>query len=65
MADERLATGDEVAEYLRTSRQQMATWRYRGTGPKYVKVGRRPLYRWSDVEAWLDANTKTRTDDAA
>jgi hypothetical protein len=37
--------------------------RYRGTGPKFIKRGRRVLYRWADVNAYLDANTVLRTDD--
>jgi hypothetical protein len=37
--------------------------RYRGTGPKFIRVGaRKVLYRWSDVRAYLDANTIQRTD---
>ncbi len=29
-------------------------WKYRGTGPKPLKVGRHLRYRWSEVDAWLD-----------
>lgn len=65
MDAERLATPSEVAQYLRTSEQCLATMRYRGSGPRFVKLGRRVMYRWVDVQAWLDANTKTRTDDVA
>jgi hypothetical protein len=36
---------------------------YRGMGPKFVKIGRRVLYRWSDAYAYLDANTVQRIDD--
>ncbi|MCD5419301.1 helix-turn-helix domain-containing protein [Rhodococcus pyridinivorans] len=60
-----LATADEVAAYLRTSKQQLATWRYKGSGPRFCKVGRRVMYRWTHVDDWLNANTKTRTDDVA
>lgn len=28
-------------------------WNYRGTGPKYLKIGRHIWYRPEDVEAWL------------
>jgi hypothetical protein len=61
MAD--LGTPPEVAEYLHTSVAQLAQFRYRGIGPRFVKVGRRVLYRWSDVADWLDRNTMQRTDD--
>ncbi|MEH3129151.1 MAG: DNA-binding protein [Mycolicibacterium neoaurum] len=52
----------EVADALKTTEQRLATMRYRGTGPKFCKVGRRVLYRWSDVRDFLEANTVTRTD---
>jgi hypothetical protein len=37
--------------------------RYRRTGPPYIKVGRKVLYRWSDVNAYLNANTVQCSDD--
>lgn len=47
----------QVAEFLHTTVENLAQHRYRGTGPKFIKAGRRVLYRWADVNAWLDANT--------
>jgi prophage regulatory protein len=35
-----------------------STWRYwamNNVGPRSFKLGRRRLWRWSDVEAWIDA----------
>lgn len=58
-----LATAEEVAEYLRTTKAKLANDRYRGIGPKFVKHGRRVLYRWSDVYAWTEQNLMQRTDD--
>lgn len=58
-----LGTPTEVAEYLHTSVAQLARLRYSGKGPKFVKMGRRVLYRWSDVAQWLERNTMPRTDD--
>jgi hypothetical protein len=58
------ATAKEVAAYLHTSEAGLAQMRYRGIGPRFVKVGpRKVIYRWSDVHAYLDANTCQRTDD--
>ncbi|PJE01666.1 helix-turn-helix domain-containing protein [Mycobacterium sp.] len=57
-----LATPAEVAEYLHTTTASLAQDRYKGTGPKFLKHGRRVLYRWSDVAEWLDQNTFQRTD---
>jgi hypothetical protein len=59
-----VATPHEVAAFLKQSEHSLAQDRYRGTGPKFIKHGRRVLYRWSDVHAYLDANTVQRTDDA-
>jgi len=54
----------DVAAVLHTTEAGLAQMRYRGTGPKFVKVGpRKVIYRWSDVHAYLDANTIERTDD--
>ena len=53
----------QVAEVLDTSPAGLAQMRYRGTGPKFIKRGARVLYRWADVNAYLDANTIQRTDE--
>lgn len=58
-----IAKPEQVAEALDTSLPGLAQMRYRGTGPKFVKRGRRVLYRWSDVRDYLDANTCQPTDD--
>lgn len=58
------ATSKEVAEYLQTTPMGLAQLRYKGTGPRFVRVGsKKVIYRWSDVQEYLDANTMTRTDD--
>lgn len=36
----------------------LATWRSRGNGPRFVKVGGRVLYRTADVIAWEAKNTR-------
>ena len=58
-----IAKPEQVAKALNMSDAALAQTRYRGTGPKFVKRGRRVLYRWSDVRDYLDANTCQRTDD--
>ena len=58
------ATAKEVAAYLHTTEAGLAQMRYRGTGPKFCKVGpRKIIYRWSDVRDYLDANTFQRNDE--
>jgi hypothetical protein len=61
--DSDTALPSQVAAALFTTEAGLAQMRYRGTGPRFVKRGRRVLYRWSDVRDYLDANTCQRTDD--
>lgn len=49
-----LADTEEVAEYMSKPPRTLEQWRYRGVGPRYLKVGRDVRYRWEDVDAWLD-----------
>lgn len=58
-----LATPDEVAAYLRTTKAKLANDRWRGIGPKFIKHGRNVLYSWETVQRWAEANTMQRTDD--
>jgi hypothetical protein len=55
-------TPAELAPLLKTTPQGLANHRYRGTGPAFVKAGRKVLYRRQDVDAWLEQNVHTRTD---
>lgn len=59
-----LGTPAEVAEALHTSPASLAQDRYLGRGIPYVKHGRKVLYRWADVHAYLDANTVNPQDAA-
>lgn len=62
MAERRpLAEPTDIAKYIGTTEHQLAQDRYHGRGPKFIKVGKRVRYRWEDVDAWLDANTKQCT----
>jgi excisionase family DNA binding protein len=54
MRDTRLATTEEVSEYLNVPVNTLYDWRRRGLGPKGSRVGRFIRYRWSDVDSWLD-----------
>lgn len=49
-----LATTPQVAAYLDVPDATLIAWRYKGTGPSFIRVGRHIRYRWSDIEAWLD-----------
>lgn len=56
-----IATPAEAAEALQTTECALAQMRYRGTGPRFVKRGSRVLYRWSDINDYLDGRTRERT----
>jgi excisionase family DNA binding protein len=49
-----LLTVGELAESLNTSISTIRYWRAIGYGPKSARIGKRVLYRRSDVNAWLD-----------
>lgn len=53
---DRLLTVEEVAEVLRTTPSALYSSRHRGEAPGAlaVRVGRRLLWRPTDLEAWLD-----------
>lgn len=52
---EELLTTAELAALCRTSPETCRYWRWRGEGPRAMKVGRRVLYDRRDVDAWLAA----------
>ena len=54
----------EAARLLRVSPRTLERHRVAGTGPRFVKVGRRVLYRQTDVEDWTAANTFASTAEA-
>src|SRR6266851_5180248 len=50
---ERLFSAEEVAGYLGVPVKTLFQWRYKGVGPRGLRVGRHVRYRSNDVEAWL------------
>lgn len=56
-SDEVYLTESDLAERLHISPRTIQRQRLEGTGPKFVKAGRRVLYRLSDIEAWLKSRT--------
>src|SRR5579859_1446692 len=56
LEDETFLSSDNVATYLNVSPDVVRMWRYRGTGPSYVKAAGKVLYREIDVIEFLNAN---------
>ena len=53
MAD-RLMTAQEVADHLGVPVPTLYQWRYRGDGPRGLRVGRHLRYRRADVDAYVE-----------
>lgn len=55
----------EAAEYCGSSSSTLEKLRVAGSGPRFVKMGRRVVYDPADLDAWLDANRRRSTSDDA
>jgi hypothetical protein len=53
-----LATPAQAAEYLARSPKTLRNWRASGIGPKFSGRGQGVRYRYRDLDAWVDANTR-------
>ena len=50
-----LLTITEAADVLRAPVATLRYWRHLGTGPNSFRLGRRVLYRRTDLRTWIDA----------
>jgi predicted DNA-binding transcriptional regulator AlpA len=46
---------EEVSQETGIPAATLRYWRHIGTGPRSARLGRRVVYRRSDVEAWIAA----------
>ena len=53
-----------AARYVGLSESTLAKLRLNGNGPIYCKLGRRVMYRPSDLDQWLQSRTTRDTTDA-
>ncbi|WP_031386509.1 helix-turn-helix transcriptional regulator, partial [Desulfonatronum thiodismutans] len=58
-----LKTEDELCAYLGKSKAWAQRSRLDGSGPSFIKVGRKPLYRLDAIHSWLESRTRTSTSD--
>lgn len=56
-----LRTPSDVAATYGMETSTLAQWRYKGYGPKFVKLGRKIFYRQQDIDAFIDANVHQST----
>ena len=57
-------TTHEAAAYLRLSSRTLERHRVEGTGSRFVKLGRRVVYRRSDLDDWAASQTFRSTSEA-
>ena len=57
--DKSLLTQKRLSDLIDVSERTLERWRVEGTGPAFVKAGRKVLYRTVDVDDWLLANQRS------
>jgi excisionase family DNA binding protein len=53
--DDELLTPEELSDRWKIPRSTLYGWRYRGVGPRSVRIGRHIRYRAADVDEWLES----------
>ena len=53
--DDPLFETNEAGAYIKTPPATLQWWRHRGSGPKYLRLGRRVFYRKSHLDEFLTA----------
>lgn len=55
----------QAADILNVAVRTLSNWRSTGKSPRYIKVGRCVRYRVSDLKAWMEAQARNHTGEAA
>lgn len=55
----------KAAAWLCLSERTLERWRVSGEGPPFAKLGRRVLYRQSDLDDWIASRVVASTSDLA
>ncbi len=50
----------ELAQYLMVAEKTLEHYRWKGVGPRYIKIGKLVRYRECDVIEWLKAIMKAK-----
>jgi excisionase family DNA binding protein len=53
MTDEFL-TSDETSRLMKVPTRTLERWRYAGSGPRFLRIGRHVRYRRADIDLWLE-----------
>lgn len=54
----------QAAEYLSLSPRTLQTWRQRGNGPRFLKLGRSVRYRRADLDAFIESRVRANTSES-
>jgi hypothetical protein len=57
-----LMDAEEASDLLRLKPSTLASWRWRGIGPSYIKCGHRVLYDRADLLQWANSNRVSTQD---
>ena len=58
-------TEKHTGKAINTAPSTLRAWRVKGKGPRYYKIGGKILYKQSDLDAWIEAQARTSTSQAA
>ena len=58
---QQLLTQKRLSDLIDVSERTLERWRVEGSGPAFVKAGRKVLYRTVDVDDWLAASRRKST----
>ncbi len=60
---ETLLNTEQAAQWLGVQPSTMVSWRVRGDGPPFAKIGRQVRYRSTDLGEWIERQLRTSTSD--
>lgn len=61
VSEHKLLTVKALSQYLGISEDTLSKYRTKGTGPKYLKLGRVIRYKLSDVHEWIEEKIQNQT----
>lgn len=61
--ESKLLTPKEVANILGLNQASLRNWRWKGSGPVFIKVGHLVRYKQSDVNKFIEEQSRTSTSD--
>ena len=62
-SDDPLYDTPEAADYCNSGQSTLEKLRLTGGGPIFIKLGRRVVYRKSDLDDWLNSRRRRSTSD--